>query len=129
MEEKVGIDLIKFAVKTVVDAVEEGQKAMADGRFQLVEIIEFFDDAKAFSQVYSKKSELIAQLKDVDSEERVELFQYLKDEYDAPNERQEVIVERVIDLIEKAFEVYDQGVLDLIEKTKDLIALFKENKS
>ena len=124
--EKLGIDVVKFAVKAVIDAVEEGQDAMADDRFQLMEIVGFFDDMKAFTELYSRKSELIAQLRDIDSEERAELFQYLKDEYDAPTERFKMIVDKVVDLIEKAFEVYEQGVMDLIKKTRDLIALLKE---
>lgn len=126
MEEKLGIDLVKSLAKAVINAVEEGQEAMADGKFQLTEIMGFLDNGVALVGLYNKKDQILAQLKDVDSDERAELFTYLKSEYDAPTDRGELVVDKVIDILEKGFEVYEQGVMDLVIKVKDLIALLKE---
>lgn len=124
--EELGIDLLKKASKAIIDVVEEGQTALADGKLQLTEIIGLFDNGYTLVKLYSKRDEILAQLKDVNSEERKELFEYIKEEYDAPEESADLIIDKVIDILEQGFELYEQGVIDFIEKVKDLISTLKQ---
>lgn len=125
-EEKLGIDMVKALAKTIIDAIEEGQAALEDGKFQITEIVNFFDDGLAIVKMYNNKETILAQLKDIDAEERKELAEYIKSEYDAPTAKADLVVDKVVDILEKAVEVYEQGVMDLVIKTKDLISLLKD---
>ena len=124
-EQKLGIDLVEKLIKTVVDLAEEVQADLKDGKMQLSEVIGLFDNSVDFVQLYKQRTDLLAQLKDIDSAERQQLFEYLKSEYQAPSDHAEKIVDMIIDILEKGFELYDQGIMSLLENVKDLLALIK----
>ena len=124
-EQKLGIDLVEKLIKTVVDLAEEVQADLKDGKMQLSEVIGLFDNSVDFVQLYKQRTDLLAQLKDIDSAERQQLFEYLKSEYQAPSDHAEKIVDMIIDILEKGFELYDQGIMNLLENVKDLLALIK----
>lgn len=128
MEDKLGIGLVKELARVIIKTAEELQDALSDGKLQLMEIIKLIDNGKSLLSVYNNRVELVAQLKDIDSEERSELFGYIKTQYNAPNEKVAQVIVLVIEILEKSLEIYEDGVKVVIGKSKELVSLIKEDK-
>lgn len=125
MEEKLGIDLVKDLAKVVVDIAEQTEKTLEDGQIQLTELVGFFDEGMSLMKLFSKKTAIMEQLKDIDSVERKELIEYIKAEYNSTNEKAEMVVAMVLDIIEELFIVYEDHIKGLILRTKELISVVK----
>ena len=114
-EKKFGIDLIKKAIKLIYDSTIEGIKDFGDGKLSLGEILGFSDNVYTGITITMKWKELVEQVKDVDSEEGIELANYVGELIkDATGDDVDIIVTNAIEAIESEIAIYEKNIVPII---------------
>ena len=118
---KLGVELLKKAIKFVYDTIDEGIDALKDKKFQLNEILGFGDNLYSGITLGLKSSELWAEIKDVDTEEGQEVAEYIGNLLkDATPDDVDVIIDNAIIIIQKEVAIYEENIVPIIEAIKKL---------
>ncbi len=102
-----GITNVKKIVKFACDFAKQITESLADG-WQWPDAFAFVDEMTQLPGVAKSLSSAAPEIADLDPLERAELVQYLKTEFDIPNDKVE-------DLIEDAF-AFALSIISLVEK-------------
>lgn len=114
-----GIELIKKAIKVVYDTTIEGIEAFADKKISLAEILGFSDNVYSLAVITTKWTEFVAQVKDVDSAEAVELAEYTATLIkNATSDEIDIVIDNAIQIITKEIAIYNENVLPIIAVIK-----------
>ena len=112
---KLGVDLVKKAIKFTYDTTMEGIEAFKDKKLSLQEILGFGDNIYTGITIGLKSAELWAQIKDIDSDEGNELVIYTGELIkDATPEQIDVIIENAVQIIQKEIAVYNENIKPII---------------
>lgn len=95
-----GTENLKKVLAFALGLGNELAKGFEDGKLSLVEGMGLADNLLAIPGLISARKEILAELKDLDAAERQELFDYVKQEFDLPDDRIEAIVEEALGLVE-----------------------------
>jgi hypothetical protein len=90
-----GIEALKGAVSVAISFPFQAARTIK-GKFKIWDILAFADELKELSVVISNRSSVAEEFKDLTLEERVEIIQYAKDEFDIPDEKVEIFVENAL---------------------------------
>jgi hypothetical protein len=91
------IDKTKQALLTLINVAEQFDIALLDGKLSLSEVVTVVVSAiPGASAIWENRIELVAELKDLDSDELAEVNQFVATELDLSNELAEKKVEKVI---------------------------------
>ena len=111
--EELGITKIKFALKAVIDIVEDALVKAADG-LQIDEILSLVVSAVPDAiTVFKTRKEIVLESKDLSDEERAELSAYFSVELDIENEVAERLIEMIFSLLLSLV-----GVIDAVQDLK-----------
>ena len=97
--EELGIDKVKFVLKAGIDLAEDVVEKSKDG-FQIEEIISIAINAvpDVINAIKDRK-EFVAQVANLSTAEKEELYDFAVTEFDIPNDKAEVVVEAVLAVI------------------------------
>lgn len=101
-----GTQKLKDALKFIDDFT---MQIAATKKFRFTSIFNFIDDLLALGGVITSWKDIIAEWKDLDTAEKSEIIQYVKDEFDIPDDEVEAFIEdsfswllSTISLVERA---------------------------
>ena len=110
---KVGISHLEKLVVIIISLVNQGVVSFKDG-FQALDLLSFLDELKAIPEALKSMKDVVTELLDVDSEERVKLEALVQEQLQIPNEAVKELVQAALDatianirLIEAAKAVKD----------------------
>lgn len=103
----VGIENLKKAVKFAIDLA---MQIAAIKKFKLISIFSFIDELLELGGVITSWKEIIAEFKDLDIAERQLVYDYVREEFDIPNDQVEVWVEEALGVA--------LNILSLVERAK-----------
>lgn len=122
-EKKYGVDLVKKAIKFLYDGVMEGIEDLKDKKLSLPEILGFADNAYTGIAIGLKSGELWAQLKDIDTEEGLDLFAYVADlvkKLTTDEAEIQKIIDHAISAIQAEIAIYEKDIKPMIDIIKGL---------
>lgn len=93
--ETYGIETLKDAVHLAIAIPFQIAKTVKQ-KFQLFDILGFFDELKELAAVVKERDTISLELKDLSSAEKEELLAYVKEEFDIPDESLELFVENAL---------------------------------
>lgn len=112
---EIGIELVKKAIKLMYDTTIEGIEAFADKKVSLTEILGFSDNVYSMAVIATKWPDFITQIKDIDSEEAVELANYtaalIKD---ATSDEIDIVIDNAIQIVTKEIAIYNENILPIV---------------
>ena len=115
-ENKLGTDMIKKTIKFLYDTGTEGIEILADKKIVLGEVLGLGDNLYSVITLFMKWPELVAQAKDVDSEEGADLVAYVGDLIkNATSDEIDVIIDNAIIIITKEIEIYNENIVPIID--------------
>lgn len=115
-ENKLGTDMIKKTIKFLYDTGTEGIEILADKKIVLGEVLGLGDNLYSGITLFMKWPELVAQAKDVDSEEGADLVAYVGDLIkNATSDKIDVIIDNAIIIITKEIEIYNENIVPIID--------------
>lgn len=91
-----GIDNLKKLIKFSLDLTENISTALADGKVTTTEIFGFLPELLQVPGVVKSWKDIVAELKDLTPDERLDLHAYVADEFDIPNDKVEVFIENAL---------------------------------
>lgn len=89
-----GIDNLKVVAKFGIDLGEKAAAILADGKMQGAEVFELLPVLMAIPGILQKKTEIVAEFKDMTTDERTQLNSYIQEEFDIPNDQLEMKIEK-----------------------------------
>lgn len=103
-----GIENLKKLVKFGLDVANKIATDLQDGKITTMEIFGFIPELTEIPDVVKSWPDIAAELKEVSAEERVELLDYIKQNFDIPDDQLESVIEdslmnvvSLISLVEK----------------------------
>jgi hypothetical protein len=112
---EIGDELVKKAIKLVYDTTIEGIEAFADKKISLSEILGFSDNVYSIAVMATKWDEFVAQVKDIDSDEGLELAEYTASLIkDATGDEIDIIIDNAIQIVTKEIAIYNENILPII---------------
>ena len=115
-ENKLGTDMIKKTIKFLYDTGTEGIEILSDKKIVLGEVLGLGDNLYSGITLFMKWPELVAQAKDVDSEEGADLVAYVGDLIkNATSDEIDVIIDNAIIIITKEIEIYNENIVPIID--------------
>jgi len=123
MEEtkKYGVDLVKKSIKFLYDLANEGIEVLKDKRIVLGEVLGLGDNLYDGVKLALNSSELWNQVKDTDTEEGIELAEYVGSLVKgATSEEIDLIIDNAIEAIKKEIDVYNENIVPIIDTIKKL---------
>lgn len=103
--QKTGIETVKKALAVSLGIAKGVHDALADdGKIKFFEALGIVGKAFDFADVINRRQQLIAEVRDLDPEERAALARWVRDTYQVPDERVETTVESSINLF---FDILD----------------------
>lgn len=115
---KVGIQNIKEAVLFVCKFTEGLVKTLEDGKFKITELVNFAGAARVAPAAIKDLKELPVEYADMDDAEKAELHEYVKAEFDLPDDKVEAFVEKAIKLGHDLADLIEEGI-DVFGKKPD----------
>ena len=85
-----GIENLKRALKFINDFT---MQVAATKKFRLTSIFSFIDDLFALGGVITEWKNIVAEYRDLDEAEKAQIVQFVKDEFDIPNDEVEAFIE------------------------------------
>lgn len=114
-----GIDKVKKAVKVVFDTILQYKNAKADDdKITTMEYLGFADEIFALIAVVPQFKAILAQLKDVDDAEAIELAEYIES-FGVLKENAKVILRNILAGLETMYDVYIDNVVPIITVMKN----------
>jgi len=118
-EKKLGIELIKKAIKFLYDITIEGIEAFKDKRLFLHEILGFSDNIYSGVVLGMKYDQIVAELKDLDGDEYDEIFVYVSELVkNVTSDEIDLIIDNVIEVINAEIVIYKKNISPIIEIIK-----------
>lgn len=112
---EIGIELVKKAIKLVYDTTIEGIEAFSDKKVSLTEILGFSDNVYSMAVIATKWQDFIAQIKDIDSEEGLELAEYTASLIkDATGDEVDIVIDNAIQIVTKEIAIYNENILPIV---------------
>lgn len=96
MANLLGIDNLKKLIKFSLDISENISSALADGKITTVEIFGFLPELMQVPGVVKSWKDIVAEVKDLMPDERIQLHAFVADEFDIPNDKVEVFIENAL---------------------------------
>lgn len=113
-----GIDKVKKVVKVVFDTLLQYKNATADdGKITAMEYLGFADEVFALITVVPQFKAILAQLKDLDDAEAVELAKYIES-FGILAENANIILLNILAGLETLYDVYTDNVVQIIAVLK-----------
>lgn len=120
-ENKIGVELIKKAIKFLYDLGTEGVEVWKDKKISLAEAIGFSDNAFVAVQLVTKLDQIQVEFKNLDTDTGLELIEYTGELIkDATSEDIDVIVTNAILAIKAEIDIYNQNIVPIIDKIKEI---------
>lgn len=120
-ENKIGVELIKKAIKFLYDLGTEGVEVWKDKKISLAEAIGFSDNAFVAVQLVTKLDQIQAEFKNLDTDAGLELIEYAGELIKgATGEDIDVIVTNAILAIKAEIDIYNQNIVPIIDKIKEI---------
>jgi len=120
-ENKIGVELIKKAIKFFYDLGTEGVEVWKDKKISLAEAIGFSDNAFVAVQLVTKLDQIQAEFKNLDTDTGLELIEYTGELIKgATSEDIDVIVTNAILAIKAEIDIYNQNIVPIIDKIKEI---------
>ena len=120
-ENKIGVELIKKAIKFFYDLGTEGVEVWKDKKISLTEAIGFSDNAFVAVQLVTKLDQIQAEFKTLGTDEGLELIEYTGELIKgATGEDIDVIVTNAILAIKAEIDIYNQNIVPIIDKIKEI---------
>jgi len=107
----VGIEKLKEAVHLAIALPVQAVKTIKN-KFQIFDLIAFIDEFRQFAEVIKARKDIVSELKDLTPAERKELHDYVKEEFDIPNDKVELFIENAL--------AWADSTITLIEEVKKL---------
>ena len=120
-ENKIGVELIKKAIKFFYDLGTEGVEVWKDKKISLAEAIGFSDNAFVAVQLVTKLDQIQAEFKTLGTDECLELIEYTGELIKgATGEDIDIIVTNAILAIKAEIDIYNQNIVPIIDKIKEI---------
>ena len=120
-ENKIGVELIKKAIKFFYDLGTEGVEVWKDKKISLTEAIGFSDNAFVAVQLVTKLDQIQAEFKNLDTDTGLELIEYTGELIKgATSEDIDVIVTNAILAIKAEIDIYNQNIVPIIDTIKEI---------
>lgn len=120
-ENKIGVELIKKAIKFFYDLGTEGVEVWKDKKISLAEAIGFSDNAFVAVQLVTKLDQIQAEFKTLGTDEGLELIEYAGELIKgATGEDIDIIVTNAILAIKAEIDIYNQNIVPIIDKIKEI---------
>jgi hypothetical protein len=118
---KIGVELIKKSIKFFYDLGTEGVEVWKDKKISLAEAIGFSDNAFVAVQLVTKLDQIQAEFKNLDTDTGLELIEYTGELIKgATSEDIDVIVTNAILAIKSEIDIYNQNIVPIIDKIKEI---------
>lgn len=115
MEKKFGVDLVKKAIKFLYDTATEVANDLKDKKFSLGEILGLGDNLYTGAALAMKSNDLWNEIKDIDTDEGVELVEYVGGLISgATGEQIDVIIENAIEAIKAEIVIYETNIVPIV---------------
>lgn len=112
---KYGVDIVKKVIKLIYDSTIEGIDVLKDKKISLGEILNFSDNLYAVIILALKADDLWQQIRDVDTEEGIEITNYTGELIKkATPEDIDLIIENSIQIVEKELAIYNENIKPII---------------
>jgi hypothetical protein len=108
---EVGIENLKEAVHLAISLPIQAVKTIKN-KFQIFDLLAFIDEFRQLGDVIKTRKDIGAELKDLSPAERQELHDYIKEEFDIPNDKVELFIENSL--------AWANSTITLIEEAKNL---------
>ena len=119
-EEKLGIENIKETIKWGYGVAKDYQKAMEDGKYDVVkDSLLFIDDALKIPKFIGHARKAAKELLDLDRVEDAQLTQWIIDEFDVPEGKVQNFARACIKVAIDASSLTG-SILDLVDAIKEL---------
>lgn len=118
-EKNLGVELIEKAIDTIVGTVLEVDKAYKDKKISTGEIIGLADNAFSIAKQGLNWKNILAQCKDVDSDEARQLVEYIEGKGIMPAKAADIL-NHTVALVDKLIDAYNEDVIPIIEDIKEL---------
>lgn len=93
--ETYGIESLKAAVDIAISFPMQAAKTIK-GKFKLIYLLAFLDEGRMLAEVIGDRDNIMKEFKDLTPEERAELVEHAKAEFDLPDDVVEVFVENAL---------------------------------
>lgn len=103
-----GIDNLKKVVKFSCDFTAQINTAMADGKFSWTESFGFIDELAQIPGVIKSFPSVKQEIADLDVAEKKELYDFIVDNFDIPNDHVEKLIENSLAFALAAVELFEQ---------------------
>lgn len=103
-----GIDKVKEAVSLAISLPTQLVKTVKK-KFKFLDILAFVDELRMLAELIPNKNEIFLQLKDMSPEERKEIVEHIKEEFDLDNEQAEAFAENALTWVESTVKLIDEA--------------------
>src|SRR4030042_2129368 len=110
-----GTENLKLALKFLFDVAKSAEVKLEDNKLSFPEILALAYDARGIIEIIKQRKLIGEEVADVDSDEFDELVVWAKETLDLENEEVEILVEDLLDFIEKGVKVF-WDIKDLLNK-------------
>ena len=93
--ETYGIESLKAAVDIAISFPMQAAKTIK-GKFKLIYLLAFLDEGRMLAEVIGDRDNIMKEFKDLTPEERAQLVEHAKQEFDLPDEVVETFVENAL---------------------------------
>lgn len=99
MAEKIGVETIKKAIRLGLDLAKGISDALAnDGKISFFETLGLVGKTFPIAELINKRKQLVEELKDLEQDEKTELYIFVQATYNIPYARVEPTVEKALEL-------------------------------
>jgi hypothetical protein len=105
MSEKIGIDKTKKLVHFACGLTKQIEEATEDG-WQLADLFKFFDEAAEIPGVAKSLPEIKKEIEDMDPGERIELYEFVRDEFDLADDNLEFAIEKSLEFSIAGYQLW-----------------------
>lgn len=96
MANPLGTENLKKLIKFGLDITKQIAEALKDGKVSTAEIFSFLPQLMQVPGVVKSWPDIVAEFKDLSTEDRADLHTYFAGEFDIPNDKVEVFIENAL---------------------------------
>lgn len=105
MAELLGIEKTKKIVHFACGFTEQVVHSTKNG-WQLTDVFDFFDEISEIPGVARSLGEVKKEIEDMSPAERIELYEYVRDTFDLPDEKLEAAIEHSLEFALAGYKLY-----------------------
>lgn len=102
-----GIENLKKLVKFPLDLTNQITDSLSNG-WQFTDLFSFIDELASIPGIVKTWKDISAELRDLDLSERQELYAYIVEEFDIPNDQVEAFVEDALKNVVSLISLYER---------------------